>query len=158
MSKKNLNFLMFSQNSKNKNYFNKQNHLQNAFFQQESLFIGKEKNKNFFLNVPNNLLENSLITSGNKEILNKFAHSNNYSTKFFPTEKDNEYSELSYYNNNISNNPSNSNRNINQTPSSIDIANAKKKSLELDFKIKYKTEKCKYWEINQTCKFGDNVR
>lgn len=27
-----------------------------------------------------------------------------------------------------------------------------------DFKMKYKTELCKYFEINGTCKFGDNVR
>ena len=27
-----------------------------------------------------------------------------------------------------------------------------------DFKTKYKTELCKYFEINGTCKYGDNVR
>ena len=32
------------------------------------------------------------------------------------------------------------------------------KSKADDFKIKYKTELCKYYEINGTCKFGDNVR
>ena len=32
------------------------------------------------------------------------------------------------------------------------------KSKANDFKIKYKTELCKYYEINGTCKFGDNVR
>lgn len=27
-----------------------------------------------------------------------------------------------------------------------------------DFKLKYKTEKCKYWDLYKSCKFGDNVR
>lgn len=27
-----------------------------------------------------------------------------------------------------------------------------------NYKKKYKTEKCKFWEISETCKFGDNVR
>ena len=26
-----------------------------------------------------------------------------------------------------------------------------------DYKTKYKTEVCRFWEINQTCKFGENV-
>lgn len=32
------------------------------------------------------------------------------------------------------------------------------KTKEDNFKIKYKTELCKYFEINGKCKFGDNVR
>ena len=32
------------------------------------------------------------------------------------------------------------------------------KSKADDYKIKYKTELCKYYEINGCCKFGDNVR
>jgi len=31
--------------------------------------------------------------------------------------------------------------------------NAKKSN---DFKVKYKTEKCKFWEINHSCRYGDN--
>jgi hypothetical protein len=27
-----------------------------------------------------------------------------------------------------------------------------------DFKVKYKTEICKFWDMNKICKFGDNVR
>jgi hypothetical protein len=26
-----------------------------------------------------------------------------------------------------------------------------------DFKVKYKTEMCKYWDMYKSCKFGDNV-
>jgi hypothetical protein len=33
----------------------------------------------------------------------------------------------------------------------------KKKSIEKDFRIKYKTEKCKFFENSKECKFGDNV-
>ncbi len=33
----------------------------------------------------------------------------------------------------------------------------KKKSIEKDFRIKYKTEKCKFYEVNMDCKYGDNV-
>jgi hypothetical protein len=35
--------------------------------------------------------------------------------------------------------------------------NKKKKSIDTDFRIKYKTEKCKFWEVNKVCKYGDNV-
>ena len=38
-----------------------------------------------------------------------------------------------------------------------DSINTKKKSFENDFRKKFKTEKCKFWEINQMCKFGDKV-
>lgn len=34
----------------------------------------------------------------------------------------------------------------------------KKKSIEKDFRIKYKTEKCKFYEVNMDCKYGDNVK
>lgn len=51
-----------------------------------------------------------------------------------------EYSELSFLNNlNCETNKNN------------------KKSVEYDFRNKYKTEKCKFWEINKSCKFGDGV-
>jgi len=33
--------------------------------------------------------------------------------------------------------------------------NNKKKSD--DFKIKFKTELCKFWELDAVCKYGDNV-
>jgi hypothetical protein len=35
--------------------------------------------------------------------------------------------------------------------------NSKNKKSE-DFKLKFKTEKCKFWEIDNNCKYGDNVR
>jgi hypothetical protein len=31
-------------------------------------------------------------------------------------------------------------------------------SKQNDFRVKYKTEICKYWEVNKECKFGDSVR
>jgi hypothetical protein len=36
--------------------------------------------------------------------------------------------------------------------------NAKKGSIDNNFKVKYKTEICKYWDLSGTCKFGENVR
>jgi hypothetical protein len=32
-----------------------------------------------------------------------------------------------------------------------------KKNSDHAYRAKYKTEKCKYWEINMSCKYGDNV-
>lgn len=33
-----------------------------------------------------------------------------------------------------------------------------KRKLSEDFKTKFKTELCKFWELNGECKFGENVR
>lgn len=38
------------------------------------------------------------------------------------------------------------------------INNNLKKCSDYDYRTKYKTEKCKYWEINKFCKFADNVK
>jgi butyrate response factor 1 len=34
----------------------------------------------------------------------------------------------------------------------------KKKSVDSDFRAKYKTEICKFWGLNKECRYGDNVR
>jgi hypothetical protein len=34
----------------------------------------------------------------------------------------------------------------------------KKKSIDGDFRAKYKTEICKFWAFNKQCRYGDNVR
>jgi hypothetical protein len=34
---------------------------------------------------------------------------------------------------------------------------AKKKSIDIDFRMKYKTEICKFWELNKECRYGNNV-
>jgi hypothetical protein len=31
-----------------------------------------------------------------------------------------------------------------------------RKSSDISFKSKFKTEKCKYWDLNKSCKYGDN--
>ena len=36
--------------------------------------------------------------------------------------------------------------------------NSKRKASESDFKVKYKTEVCKFWEANGTCRFGPQVK
>ena len=33
---------------------------------------------------------------------------------------------------------------------------ASRKSTDISFKAKFKTEKCKYWDLNKNCKYGDN--
>lgn len=83
-----------------------------------------------------------------------------------------EYSGLSYLanmgtgnksnNNNISAtngnivNSNNNNNNLSHQPIG-ELFKPLKKNSEMDFRVKYKTEKCKFWEINQTCKFGEGV-
>ncbi len=130
-------------------------------------------NLNLNLNFKNfNLVDNS-FNPKNKEVYSKFAHSNEFEFSFAENfqkknlirqlnlnvigniydknnnnnNTQNEYNDLSYLRN--KNSP-----NLNQNPEISKV----KKSIELDFKIKYKTEKCKFWEINQTCKFRDNVK
>ncbi len=39
----------------------------------------------------------------------------------------------------------------------FDFSPTNNKITSEDFKAKYKTELCKFWEINKTCKYGDNV-
>ena len=39
----------------------------------------------------------------------------------------------------------------------VTVPTKKKSSADNDYRIKYKTEKCKFWELNKECKFGDNV-
>ena len=128
-----------------------------------------------------NLMENSSFGIGNKEVLNKFVHSNDFEFSFSENfnflkknnnnnflrvnnnnninNPQNEYSDLSYLNN--QNQSSCNNIGIHQNSENANNSNMNlkaKKSIEMDFKIKYKTEKCKFWEINETCKFGDNVK
>jgi len=55
-----------------------------------------------------------------------------------------EYQELSYLN-------------ATNCDTTVNNKNVKKFS-EYDYRKKYKTEKCKYWEINSTCKYGENVK
>lgn len=75
-----------------------------------------------------------------------------------------EYTGLSYLNNLNNTNLNNNNSNTNNLISNFQAANDSqlfskqpKKNSEIDFRVKYKTEKCKFWEINQTCKFGEGV-
>jgi hypothetical protein len=67
-----------------------------------------------------------------------------------------EYQGLSYltgdYNNTIS--PSRSD----DTTESEGYCKLNKKSFENDYKAKYKTEICKFWELNKECRYGGNVQ
>ena len=74
-----------------------------------------------------------------------------------------EYTGLSYLNNLNNNCSNNNNNNCNNLTSNFQVAEQQqlakqpKKNSEVDFRVKYKTEKCKFWEINKTCKFGEGV-
>lgn len=66
-----------------------------------------------------------------------------------------EYQGLSYLNNKLSPNRSDD---TNVTDNDNDInKSAKKKSVEVDYRMKYKTEICKFWELNKDCRYGNNV-
>ena len=66
-----------------------------------------------------------------------------------PPKPDEEYMGLSYL----------ANKETPLSPEAEPQPQAKKrKSGEKDFRTKYKTEKCKFWELNGECKFGDNVK
>jgi len=67
-----------------------------------------------------------------------------------------EYQGLSYLNPKLSPNRS---EDTNVTDNDSDINKlTKKKSVEVDFRMKYKTEICKFWELNKDCRYGSNVR
>lgn len=42
-------------------------------------------------------------------------------------------------------------QNLNETKTS-------RRKTDGDFREKYKTEKCKFWDLNKDCKYGDNVK
>ena len=120
-----------------------ENFLKNNFVRQ----INQNANVNLKANLNKNINNNNIIKTNNPP---------------------NEYYDLSYLRNKNPHSPNlnenkiphcncNSNCHIIPNNQNSEISKAKK-SIELDFKIKYKTEKCKFWEINQTCKFGDNVK
>jgi hypothetical protein len=86
----------------------------------------------------------------NKNNINKNEqHSNKFD--FMPKNTNRKYSNIS--NDSTSEEFSDKENNINNNNN-----NNKKpfKSNANDFKVKYKTELCKYWSINGFCKFGDN--
>ena len=69
-----------------------------------------------------------------------------------PSIDDDEYSNLSYLNQ-IKTQKDNHKDNSLQ---SSNTQNKSKKSLTMDFKTKWKTEICHYWEMYGQCQFGDN--
>lgn len=64
--------------------------------------------------------------------------------------KEEEYSELSY----MKKSPL---PNDKQEEYPVLSIKPRKKSDHLDYKSKFKTEKCKFWDVNKECKFGENV-
>jgi len=91
------------------------------------------------------------------EILKPVKIENQNIRKFENLNFADEYTGLSYLNNQNNNNINNIHLNNNLNFSLGDLK-APKKNSEIDFRVKYKTEKCKFWEINKSCKFGEGVK
>lgn len=71
-----------------------------------------------------------------------------------------EYKDISYLNNSnylVSPNKSDETNCTEVEESNVTRSILKKKSIDGDFRVKYKTEICKFWELNKMCKYGDNV-
>ena len=66
-----------------------------------------------------------------------------------------DFSEDYNYLNHINNNYNIIQNKFDNQPKSKEKTQGQFKSTAADFKIKYKTELCKYWEINGYCKYGD---
>ncbi len=49
------------------------------------------------------------------------------------------------------------NRSNETSDDSTNMPLMKKKSIDADFRAKYKTEICKFWGVNKDCRYGDNV-
>ena len=118
-----------------KNYENKKNFKSNyKVYLKEENYYKSYKNYNKF---------------SNKKIRKLSSDSANDSTS------NEDYNEIISPNNNLNN--VNLNNNNNQNKNQIKTKTIFKSKAD-DFKIKYKTELCKYYEINGFCKFGDSVR
>lgn len=107
--------------------------------------ISYKNSKNIYrsnkkLSYPYNNLSNNKIVEDNEASDENFSiYSNNNSL----------YDANSFHNYNLSSNNNYCNINNNNT-----VCNNKTTS---EFKTKYKTEICKFWQLNNSCRFGDNV-
>ena len=110
--------------------------------------IVQEKNfylNNEFTNIANPLIKieeyNNIQLKNNGSIYINNITINHENSK---NNQINEYSNLSYNNNKTDEN------------NYSKLINTKKKGETIDFKTKWKTEKCHYWEMHKECKFGQN--
>lgn len=129
--------------------------------------INSSPNKNNNINIKYNLIpENNKIENPIK-FTNKFDleynvindYYNEYDSKEDSKDSTNEINTSEEYletnNNNTKNININKNK-INKTKKQKKRNKGKFKSTAADFKVKYKTELCKYFEINGYCKYGES--
>lgn len=85
------------------------------------------------------------------EEMNKNSNLINYNTSQLANKNNSTLFDQANYNSN--NLAPNNNLILLNTSNSVNVNNKKSN----DFKLKYKTEKCKFWELYKECKYGDNV-
>ena len=134
----------------------------------EQIFeINSSSNKNSNINIKYNLIPENNKIENHIKFTNKFDleysdindYYNDYDSKEDSKDSTNEINTseefLETNNNNIKN--INENKNKIKKPKKQKKRNKGKfKSTAADFKVKYKTELCKYYEINGYCKYGDS--
>ena len=131
--------------------------------------INSSPNKNNNINIKYNLIPENNKIENNIKFTNKFdleyndinGYYNDYVLKEDSKDSANEINTPEEYletnNNNANNNSKNKNKNkINKPKKQKKRNKGKFKSTAADFKVKYKTELCKYYEINGYCKYGDS--
>jgi len=137
--------------------------------------VVEEYNKNFNFRKNNKFNSPKTSKKSSKEAITSSSNlptaNNSFHTAISSPEQDKfqeDYQCLSY-NKNKKTAGKNSNRKISSAESDLDsvelaemnslcgmiAGNSKKKSD--DFKVKFKTEMCKFWDLYKVCKFGDNV-
>jgi hypothetical protein len=105
---------------------------------------------------PMSVYNRKVTDSVSVEPLKPLICEEDYSTTHLPKEQKHSTPVRKYSDNCDSNDETQSMSSIN-TKDSIYSKTPKALQKSTDFKVKYKTEICKYWAINQSCKFGDNV-
>ena len=131
--------------------------------------INSSQNKNNNINIKYNLIPENNKIENHIKFTNKFDleyndindYYNDYDSKEDSKDSTNEINtseeNLETNNNNNKTNNINKNKNkINKPKKQKKRNKGKFKSTAADFKVKYKTELCKYYEINGYCKYGDS--
>jgi hypothetical protein len=105
--------------------------------------------KSFDSNLSQNSIYNNKRSEKSDEENNK-NHQNNNTSQLLNKNNFGNSDQANFNSNSIV--PNNSLILLN-TSNSVNVNNKKSN----DFKLKYKTEKCKFWELYKECKYGDNV-
>ena len=149
-----LNKLQTQQNTYYQNY--NTNFLMSLMLKNNENYLG-ELIKNNPQNIPLNIFQKSLCPQNTSFNFCQNNQNLNSSNDFDETsESENEYSNLCYSENDEEeSSDENCSEKINTTTSEKSF-HTKKSGDTNDFKTKWKTEKCHYWEMYGECKFGDH--